>query len=215
MTQPSATQLSGRFFVTGTDTEIGKTWVTCQLLRSARTRGASCYGLKPVAAGCEPSAAGWRNADALALMAASSVEIDYDLVNPVALQDPIAPHLAAADEHRRISVDRLCGMLRGTLHQYRADLVLIEGAGGWRVPLNDRESWCDLVRELDLPVILVVGMKLGCINHALLTADSILRDGAKLVGWVANDLGQPMPRLSDNIATLDTWMPVPRLRLDS
>lgn len=211
--QPAAA-LRGRFFVTGTDTEIGKTWVSCQLLRRAAAQGASCYGLKPVAAGCMPTPDGWRNDDALALMQASTLALPYEQVNPVALQDPIAPHLAAQDERRRISVDRLTGLLRGTFHQHSADLVLVEGAGGWRVPLNDRESWRDLVRELDLPVLLVVGMKLGCINHALLSAESILRDGVMLAGWVANDLGQPMPRLQANLATLDAWLPAPRVLLD-
>lgn len=214
MARQFASELRGRFFVTGTDTEIGKTWVSCQLLRQAAARDASCYGLKPVAAGCVATPDGWRNDDALALMQASTLALPYEQINPVALQTPIAPHLAAQDERRRISVDRLAGLLRGAFHQHPADLILVEGAGGWRVPLNDRESWRDLVCDLDLPVILVVGMKLGCINHALLSAESIMRDGAKLVGWVANDLGQPMPRLQDNLATLESWLPVPRLLLD-
>ena len=209
-----AAALTGRYFVTGTDTEIGKTWVSCRLLQQAASQGASCYGLKPVAAGCQSTPDGWHNEDALALMQAASLDLPYELVNPVALQEPIAPHLAAASERRRISVDRLAGILRGTLHQYPAELVLVVGAGGWRVPLNERESWCDLVRELNLPVILVVGMKLGCINHALLSAEAIRRDGAMLAGWVANDLGQPMPMLEENLATLEAWLPAPRLLLE-
>ena len=206
--------LKGKFFVTGTDTEIGKTWVSCRLLEQAAAAGGRCYGLKPVAAGGEETDDGWRNEDALQLMAASSVKLDYELVNPVLLKSAVAPHIAAAEERRQLSVARLAGYVRGATMNNEADLVLVEGAGGWQVPLNDRESLADLAEELNYPVIMVVGMRLGCINHAILTAESIMARGLRLLCWVANDLGEPMPRLDENIATLEHWLPVPRLPLN-
>ncbi|MCC1496699.1 dethiobiotin synthase [Alcanivorax sp. 1008] len=205
--------MRGTFFVTGTDTEIGKTWVSCRLLERAQAQGLSCYGLKPIAAGCEDTADGPRNEDALALMASSSVKLNYDQVNPVALKAAIAPHIAAQDEQRTVTAERLAGYLRGTLMSHKADLVLVEGAGGWRVPLSYREALSSLPHIMQLPVILVVGMKLGCINHALLTAEAIQRDGLQLYGWVANDLGKPMERLEENVATLEALIPAPRITL--
>lgn len=206
--------LKGKFFVTGTDTEVGKTWVSCRLLEAAASAGLDCYGLKPVAAGCEETDEGLRNDDALALLASASVKLNYDLVNPVALRAAMAPHLAAKLEGRTLRASALNGYLNGAMMTRRADLILVEGAGGWRVPLNDAEMLSDLAIALGLPIILVVGMRLGCINHALLTAEAIVRDGCQLAGWVANDLGQPMPMLEENIATLEKLMPVPRLKLD-
>jgi dethiobiotin synthetase len=205
--------MKGTFFITGTDTGVGKTWVSCRLLEKAAQDGLSCYGLKPVAAGCEETADGWQNEDALALMAASSVKLRYDQVNPVALKAAIAPHLAAMDEQRSLSAERLAGYLRGTLMSHKADLILVEGAGGWRVPLSDREPLSKLPAIMKWPVILVVGMRLGCLNHALLTTEAIRRDGLTLAGWVANDLGAPMERLEDNISTLEEIIPAPRIVL--
>lgn len=207
-------QLNGTFFVTGTDTEIGKTWVTCRLLERAQQRGLSCFGLKPLAAGCEATAAGLRNDDAQALLHAASIKLAYDQVNPVALLSPIAPHIAAVDAGVAITAAGLAKQLRETLQHNPADLILIEGAGGWAVPLNGDDSWSDLVALLQLPVILVVGMKLGCINHARLSAAAIMASGASLVGWVANDLGDPMSRYADNLATLEALMPVARISID-
>lgn len=205
------TPLTGKYFVTGTDTEVGKTWVACRLLAQAREAGLSCLGLKPVAAGAENIDGQWRNEDALQLMAASSIALPYDQVNPVLLREPMAPHLAARHEQRLLSVSRIAGYVRGVMMQ-KQDLLLVEGAGGWRVPLNDRETLADLARELSLPVILVVGMRLGCLNHAVLSAEAIQRDGLRLAGWVANSLpGTPMTALEENIATLEQWLPAPRL----
>lgn len=198
--------LKGIFFVTGTDTEVGKTWVSCRLLERAREAGLSCYGLKPVAAGCEETAEGWRNDDALQLMAASSVKLPYELVNPVALKAPVAPHIAAQQESKAITLSRLVGYVRGALNAHKADLILIEGAGGWRVPLNEREMLSGLARELELPVIQVVGMKLGCINHALLTAEAIEKDGLRYAGTMANCFGQ-MAVQEENLLTLRQHLP--------
>lgn len=207
------TALSGKFFVTGTDTEVGKTWVSCRLLEAAAAAGKTCYGLKPIAAGAEQTDDGLRNEDATALIASSSEKLDYDLVNPVALKSAIAPHIAAAEEKRLVTAARLAGYVKGAWMSHRADLVLVEGAGGWLVPLNDRETLADLARELDIPVILVVGMRLGCINHALLSVGAIRAAGLKLAGWIANDMGQPMNRMAENIATLEHFIDAPRIPL--
>jgi len=204
--KPPLPALKGIFFVTGTDTEVGKTWVSCRLLERAREAGLSCYGLKPVAAGCEETAEGWRNDDALQLMAASSVTLPYELVNPVALKAPVAPHIAAQQEGKAITLARLAGYVRGALNAHKADLILIEGAGGWRVPLNDREMLSGLAAELELPVIQVVGMKLGCINHALLTAEAIKKDGLRYAGTMANCFGS-MAVQEENLLTLRQHLP--------
>ncbi|MCK0153557.1 dethiobiotin synthase [Alcanivorax sp. S6407] len=204
--KPPLPALKGIFFVTGTDTEVGKTWVSCRLLERAREAGLSCYGLKPVAAGCEETAEGWRNDDALQLMAASSVKLPYDTVNPVAFKAPVAPHIAAQQEGKVITLARLVGYVRGALSAHPADLVLIEGAGGWRVPLNDREMLSALAKELELPVIQVVGMKLGCISHALLTADAIQKDGLRYAGTMANCFGE-MEVQEENLLTLRQHLP--------
>ena len=199
-----------KLFITGTDTDVGKTLVACGLLHRARSQGLSTLGLKPVAPGCEDTGEGLRNSDALALQALCSREIAYEQVNPVALQSAIAPHIAAQEEGRRLSADRLIGFCRGAL-MTPADFSVIEGAGGWRVPLNERETLADVARGLDCAVVLVVGMRLGCLNHALLTAEAVHKDGLQLVGWVANILDPAMPRLEENIATLRRSLPAPCL----
>jgi dethiobiotin synthetase len=133
----------------------------------------------------------------------------YEQINPIALTSAIAPHIAAQQEKRNLSADRLAGFCRSSLNQ--ADLTLVEGAGGWRVPLNPRETMADLVRVLQLPVVLVVGVRLGCINHALLTAEAIRNDGLLLAGWVANTIDSNMPALVENIETLQQRIPAPCL----
>lgn len=204
--RPPLPVLKGVFFITGTDTEVGKTWVSCRLLERARDAGLKCYGLKPVAAGCVETPEGRRNEDAVQLMAASSLTLPYEVVNPVALQAAIAPHIAAEREGRRISVTQLAGYVRGALSSYPADLVVVEGAGGWRVPLNDREMLAGLAVELNLPVIQVVGMRLGCISHALLTAEAIRADGLRYTGTVANCFGD-MDVREENLLTLRRHLP--------
>jgi len=201
--------MSKRFFVAGTDTGVGKTLITCALLHAAAARGVSTLGLKPVAAGCDETPDGLRNDDALALMAASTVQLDYAQVNPVALREAVAPHIAAQHENRTLQVARLAGLCRGALS--KAELVLIEGAGGWRVPLSGRETLAQLAVELRLPVILVVGIRLGCLNHALLTAEAIRRDGLPLAGWVANVVDPEMACVDENIETLQRWLGAPML----
>ena len=195
------------YFVTGTDTEVGKTAISCAVLEAARRAGLTTGAVKPVAAGCDSEG---RNEDALALMRSMSLDLPYSQVNPVALQPAIAPHIAAEQAGRRLQADRLAGLCRGVMG-LGADLVLVEGAGGWRVPLGPRETFADIATTLQAEVILVVAMRLGCINHALLTAEAIQRDGLRLAGWVANQPGQEMACHRENLDTLARWLPAPLL----
>lgn len=173
------------YFLTGTDTDVGKTIVGCGLLDAARRQQCHTLALKPVSAGCQQTPEGLRNSDALALMAAMTGQLTYEQVNPVAVEPAMAPHIALAQSGRQVTIDRLAGYCRGALLQ-RFDLALIEGAGGWRVPLNNREMLSELACALQIPVILVVGVRLGCLNHARLTAEAIIRDGLTLAGWIAS-----------------------------
>lgn len=198
-----------RFFIAGTDTDAGKTKVSESLLLTANKLGLSTLGLKPLAAGADEYNEGMQNEDARILMQASSLKLPYESVNPVLLKEPMAPHIAAEREGKRLSVQTLAGFCRGTLMTHPADFTLIEGAGGWRVPLNSRETLADLVKVLNLEVILVVGMKLGCLNHALLTAEAIERDGLKIRGWIANTLQPDMNGLAENIQTLQQMIRAP------
>lgn len=199
-----------KFFVAGTDTDCGKTLVSCTLLHAAAKKGHSTIGMKPVAAGAEETEQGLRNDDALKLQSAASMKLSYEQVNPVCLPAAVSPHLAAAQAGKRLQVQRIAGFCQGVLMK-RADLTLIEGAGGWRVPISEREFMSDLARALNLPVILVVGMKLGCLNHALLTAEAIVRDGLTIAGWIATQRDPDMALLAENLQTLHDAMPFPCL----
>ena len=200
--------MTGRnVFVAGTDTGIGKTHVSCALLHALRADGARAAGMKPVASGCAPTREGLRNEDALALIAASDPQPDYAMCNPYAFEPAIAPHLAAADADVQIAfapIESAYAHLAA-----RADLVVVEGVGGWAVPLSDSLEAADIPRRLNLPVILVVGLRLGCINHARLSARAILDDGCELMGWVGNCIDPEMQRRDDNLATLRATLPAP------
>lgn len=198
-----------RFFITATDTDAGKTFVAAGILAAAKRAGLATMGLKPVAAGAELVDGVLRNDDALALMAQTSEKLTYEQINPVLLKQAIAPHLAAENEGVNISVRRLEGVIKGSLLTPH-DFALVEGAGGWRVPLNSREMLSDLAKSLNFPVILVVNMKLGCINHATLSAEAIQRDGLNLVGWVAN-MGDSMPYYAENVAAINSIIAAPLL----
>ena len=195
-----------KFFVAGTDTDAGKTLVASGLLEAANRQGLSTVAIKPVAAGCEQTEQGLRNSDALILQQVMSASLPYEQVNPIALEPPIAPHIAAQQIGKSLRVAQLAGFCRGVMMQ-PSDFLIIEGAGGWRVPLNDRETLADLAKELQMPVILVVGMKLGCISHALLTVEAIQRDGLPLAGWVANRIDPDMRCYEENLATLKSLIP--------
>lgn len=199
------------YFVTGTDTGVGKTFVTTALLLAAKAQGLRTLAMKPVASGCELTEDGLRNEDALWLQRAMTETLDYDQVNPVAFEPAIAPHVAALQAGRNLTAQRLAGYCRG-VQMRSADLFLIEGAGGWRVPLNARESYAMVPQQLQVPVILVVGLRLGCINHALLTAEAIHRDGLRLAGWVGNAMpGETLPAQDECLDFLRHALPAPCL----
>lgn len=199
--------MSKAWFVTGTDTGVGKTAISCALLAAAAEAGLRTAAVKPVAAGCDDNG---QNEDALQLLGCMTESLDYAQVNPVALDAPIAPHIAAERQGKRLQASRLAGICRGVM-MGSADFVLIEGAGGWRVPINPGETLADLAIQLQVGVILVVGMRLGCINHALLTAEAIRRDGLVLAGWVANQPGETMICHKENLDTLQRLIPAPLL----
>ena len=202
--------MSPAYFITGTDTDVGKTTVAAGLLQAARAAGLSTAAGKPVASGCEVTPEGLRNADALALMAQCTLALSYEEVNPVAFEPAIAPHIAAREAGVALTVQALLTPMQRILRQ-RADFTLIEGAGGWRVPLSGQDSLSDVAQGMDLPVILVVGVRLGCISHALLTAEAIAQDGLQLAGWVANIIDPKTSRLEENLATLAERLPAPCL----
>lgn len=186
--------MSQAYFIAGTGTDVGKTTIAAGLLHAARSQGLSTLGAKPVASGCTVTAKGLRNADAQALIDESTLKLEYEMVNPFAFEPAIAPHVAAREAGVALEVSALLNTMQYVLDQ-GADFTLIEGAGGWRVPLSDHANLSDLAIGLQLPVILVVGVRLGCINHALLSAEAIARDGLQLAGWVANIIEPRTSRL--------------------
>ncbi len=202
-------------FVTGTDTEVGKTLVSSALLLHLRQTHARVVGMKPVAAGTVPMAHGDDNEDAMALRDASNVQVPRELDNPYCLPLPMSPHLAAHAAGVRIDIDLLTARYRELATH--ADAVVVEGAGGFLVPLNDTQTGADLAMQLALPVLLVVGLRLGCLNHALLTAEAIRARGLMLAGWVANRIDPVMAAADDNVAFLrerlgaPLWADVPRM----
>mgnify|MGYP000930950565 CR=1 FL=1 len=194
------------WFITGTDTEIGKTFLACALLHAFRSRGLRALAMKPIAAGVD---ADGLNEDVERLLAASSWQAPRALVNPYCFQPAIAPHIAAAEAGVEIELPPIVDAFRQL--QAMADVILVEGVGGFRVPLGSRHDTVDLASLLDLPIILVVGMRLGCINHALLTAQAIAARGLTLAGWVANRIDPTLSRFDENLATLETHLPAPLL----
>jgi dethiobiotin synthetase len=196
-------------FVTGTDTEVGKTLFSTALLLRLGTDGVRAAACKPVSAGCRREGDRLVNGDAELLAATAPVRRPLEVVNPVALEPAIAPHIAAAEAGAGLDAAGLAAACRSA--GAGAEFLLVEGAGGWRVPLGPRETLADVPRLLGLPVVLVVGLRLGCLNHALLSAEAILSDGLELAGWVANTLNPAMPRLEDNIDALRERLPVPML----
>lgn len=193
------------FFVTGTDTGVGKTLVACALLRSFAGAGKSALGMKPVAAGSE--AGHWPDVEALA--DASTVRAPVDLANPYAFEPAIAPHIAAELAGVRIEIETIARAYEDL--RRRAEVIVVEGVGGFLVPLNAADTASDLARRLALPVVLVVGMRLGCLNHALLTRAQIETCGLRCAGWVANCIVPDMPQLDANIRALEERLDCPRL----
>ena len=203
------------YFVTGTDTGVGKTLVAAGLLVAASARGMRSVGLKPVAAGCTmartASGLALVSEDALVLQSAASVFVATAMVNPVALEAPIAPHIAAARSGIRLRAVELVPHCRRVARDYSAQFLIVEGAGGWFVPLNDTETMADFCVKLGLPVIVVVGMKLGCLNHALLTVQAVRAAGLTVAGWVANCAEPEMAAGEDNLQSLCNLLSAPLL----
>ncbi|YCI28087.1 dethiobiotin synthase [Erwinia sp. PK3-005] len=201
--------MSNCWFLTGTDTEVGKTVASSALLQAANRAGLRTAGYKPVASGSEMTSEGIRNGDALALQRNSSVPLSYEEVNPLVFIEPTSPHIVSADTGQPIEFARLSAGLQAL--REKAEWVLVEGAGGWYTPLSEQQTYADWVRQEQLPVILVVGIKLGCINHALLSAEAIRNAGLPLAGWIANDIQPPGRRHQEYMATLQQRLPAPLL----
>ncbi|MGG5838185.1 dethiobiotin synthase [Huaxiibacter chinensis] len=201
--------MTERYFVTGTDTEVGKTVASSALLQAARLQGFLTAGYKPVASGSDMTSDGLRNTDALALQRHSALTLSYQAVNPYTFAEPTSPHIVSADEQRPIDFAVMSAGLKAL--EKSAEWVLVEGAGGWFTPLSETQTFADWVSLERLPVILVVGIKLGCINHAMLTAQAIQRSGLPLAGWIANDVVPPGRRHQEYLATLKRLLPAPCL----
>ncbi len=196
-------------FITGTDTEVGKTVVATALIRALVQAGHRIAAMKPIAAGADPGPTGPQNADAVALKAAANVPATYEIVNPYCLKLPASPHIAAAKEGISIKLAPIVQAF-GQLTR-NSDLVVVEGAGGWLAPINETETMADIAATLDLPVVLVVGLRLGCLNHALLTAQAIEARGLTCAGWIGNHLQPRFEHAAENLATLEARLAAPLL----
>jgi dethiobiotin synthetase len=201
--------MSLKIFIAGTDTDVGKTYVAAALLRLFSKLGYSTLGIKPIASDCHYHNNILLNNDALTLHAASSIKLAYKQINPFSFKSAIAPHIAAKAVNIKLSAQALRESCASAFC-YPADVHIIEGAGGWYVPLNQTETMADFVIALQLPVILVVGMKLGCLNHALLTYQAMQHTHVVLIGWVANCI-ETMESCTENIQTLQDYLNVPCL----
>lgn len=197
--------MSKGYFVTGTDTGVGKTLVTAALIHHLQSPGRKVAGMKPVASGCDQAADGLRNEDTDMIIRAMNSEVDYATVSPYRFLPPIAPHIASADSGMQISISRIIECYEAL--QLDHDMVVVEGVGGWRVPISDDQFMSDLAVELKLPVVIVVGGVLGCINHALLTADSVMSSGLEVAGWVFNQVDPGMERVNEVKQALLGMMP--------
>lgn len=197
------------FFIAGTDTDVGKTVASKAILNALAEKDLKTIGYKPVAAGSDKTEQGYRNSDALYLQAAATVDVEYDDVNPYALELPASPHIAAKRENVVIEYSKLSDKL--SQHKQNSDIVLVEGAGGWRVPVSETECLSSWVQQEKLPVVLVVGIKLGCLSHAILTMDAIKADGVEIVGWVANRVNPGTEHYAEIIELLEHKIDAPKL----
>jgi dethiobiotin synthetase len=195
------------YFITGTDTDVGKTYIASALIKHFCKQGLLTVGMKPVAAGAELVNGRLLNSDVTELIKAGNMDADLALINPYVFPPAIAPHIAAEQAGVSVSLDNIQQAF--DVLQAKADVVVVEGAGGFRVPINHEQTMADLVVKLNLPVIMVVGVRLGCINHALMTAGSIRAVGLNLVGWVANRIDPNMPAIEENILTLKAMLKAP------
>ncbi|NOQ15569.1 MAG: dethiobiotin synthase [Methyloprofundus sp.] len=199
------------YFITGTDTGIGKTWTSLALMQYFQEKGKTVAGMKPVAAGCEIIDGQLKNDDALQLQEQSSIELPYSLVNPYAFSQPVSPHIAAKKAGKEVDILHIQKeyLKLATL----VDVVIVEGVGGWMVPLNDSQDVSNLAEQLNLPIIIVVGMRLGCINQARLTFAAINRLGGCCEGWIASCVEEDMDELDANIKTLEAFAGMPLLAI--
>ncbi len=196
-------------FITGTDTDVGKTTISLGLIAALQDKGLSVGVMKPVSAGCELTGEGLRNEDAVLLMQQASTDIPYDIVNPYAFEPAVAPHIAAAEAGVEIDIEVICQCYLKIAE--KVDVVIVEGAGGWLVPVNEKETMADVVKALSLDVITVVGIRLGCLNHALLTSQSIEANGLTHRGWIANNLSRDNKKAKENINALHARISAPCL----
>ncbi|MDO8953855.1 MAG: dethiobiotin synthase [Gammaproteobacteria bacterium] len=196
-----------KIFIAGSDTGIGKTYISCQLLRFWNQQGLSTIGIKPLATGCDPY-----NEDALMLQAAASISLPYEIINPTALVPPIAPHIAAAEAGIILSARSLAKDCEPAF-SVSADIQIVEGVGGWLVPLNNQETMADFVMTINAKVILVVGITLGCINHALLSYRAMQESTCEILGWIANCIDPEMLKAQENIEALKSLLPIPCLAI--
>ena len=201
-------KVNRKIFVTGTDTEIGKTFISCGIIRALAGKNLKVAGLKPIASGAEPEQGVLKNDDAMQLQQASNMTLSYKEINPLCFEPAIAPHIAADLSGQPLNVSEL---VEKVIVPDDAEKVLIEGAGGWLTPLNQKETYADWVEQQGFDVVLVVGMKLGCLNHAMLTVRDIERRGLKLVGWVANFAQGSMNMAEDNLHWLKQNISAPCL----
>lgn len=198
------------FFITGTDTGVGKTWVSLQLLSQCKQRGLTTAAIKPIASGADKTATGLCNADALLLQQAMTLFLPYAEVNPFCYETTAAPHIAALEQQGHLSVANIVAGCKKVIAK-QADVTLIEGIGGWQVPLNQDETLADLAKALAVPVILVVGLRLGCLNHAVLTLQSMQSAQLPIAGWIANQVDVQMQYQRENILTLRHYLSIPYL----
>jgi len=199
--------MENAYFITGTDTNVGKTWATLALMHAIKQQGKTVVGMKPVASGCTLHQGRLQNEDALLLQAHGSIQVDYALVNPYAYLQPVSPHIAGINNP--VNLDKV--LANFTSLKALADIVLVEGVGGWYAPINDQQAVSDLAQCLALPVILVVGIRLGCINHARLTYEAIHASGLACAGWLAVCNDPSMLKRDENIATLKKLLNTPLL----
>ncbi len=197
------------FFITGTDTGVGKTWFTVLLIRYLQQHGLRVNGMKPIASGAQQQFGGLVNEDATAILASCSDQLAYEQVNPLVYEPPVAPHIAAAKAQLPIDIDQI--MQAYVALQELGDCTIVEGVGGWRVPINQQQTLGYLAKQLQLPVVMVVGLRLGCINHALLTAEAIRADGLEFAGWVISTLENDYLYRDETLATLEAMLQMPML----
>jgi len=197
------------FFITGTDTDVGKTVAALKLISAFQQKGHTVAAMKPVSAGCEKTKDGLRNNDAVQLIQQSCIQLPYDTVNPYAFEPAIAPHIAATEKNMEMDIDTIVQAYRKIARQ--ADIVIVEGAGGWLVPFNATHTMADIATVLKLDIILVAGIKLGCISHTLLTVQSIMQQNQNLAGWVSNHIQPNTLRIEKTEETLRNKVPAPQL----